>query len=233
MKKSFLRKTAILVFANSPEEELRHKSLFKATELFADLTDRTLRKVRKTGIPYFHISEKQQRGRNFGERFVNAIQGIFDLGFQYAITIGNDTPQLNTGHILQTVDLLQQGAVVLGPSNDGGFYLMGLQKSQFAMEAYKELPWQTSILRSSLIALVANNGSKVVALNTLADIDSINDLRLLAKRTINIPFSIFKYLIKISCITLPSEVNEDLYSNSFIISSLYNKGSPGLYSPAI
>ena len=97
MKNSSFFKTAILVFANSPEEEMRQKPIFKATQLFTDLTYRVLHTAAKSGIAYFHIDESRQRGGDFGTRFTNAIQDIFDTGYEYLITVGNDTPGLKTG----------------------------------------------------------------------------------------------------------------------------------------
>ncbi|CAN0575163.1 unnamed protein product, partial [Ectocarpus sp. 12 AP-2014] len=68
----------------------------KGERVFETLTKETLRKVKRTKQPYFHISEKEQTGNSFGERFTNAIQTVFDKGYEHIITVGNDTPQLKT-----------------------------------------------------------------------------------------------------------------------------------------
>jgi len=91
-----------LVFANSAKEELVHKSIPNSEQLFDKLTQSTLRKAKDTGLPTFHISDKDQVGSNFGERFTNAIAAVFDRGFNNIITIGNDTPHLKTQHLKNT-----------------------------------------------------------------------------------------------------------------------------------
>ncbi len=130
-------KTAILVFARSSKEETVHKSIYNGAQLFDSLTDYTLEIASKTHLPYFHFSEEQQIGDTFGERFINAIQAVFEKGYEQVITIGNDTPQLKVSHIIEAEKQLSSNKSVLGPSADSGFYLMGLHKSQFDHYAFR------------------------------------------------------------------------------------------------
>ena len=74
------KKTAILIFSNSAKEDAKRKS-FADSQLFETLTNETINKVKKTGLPYFHFTETQQEGTSFGARFSNAIQTVFDKGF--------------------------------------------------------------------------------------------------------------------------------------------------------
>ncbi len=226
MNKSRLKQTAILVFANSPEEEIRRKSLLNAEYLLEEFTSRTITTVKRTGITYFLYSEEQQVGVNFGERFVNAIQEIFQRGFQYIITLGNDTPQLRTGHILMALEQLYAGSTVLGPSVDGGFYLMGLSKANFNAQEFIELPWQTPSLRSTVIQKMSLNNVNVYCLETFVDIDSIEDIKLFLKRVKNIPFGIKKYLRFVFVKSTPTEDMPNKQPRSAWIFPFYNKGSP-------
>ncbi len=229
MNNSLLKQTAILVFANSPEEEIRRKSLFNAEYLLEEFTSHTIRKVKKTGITYFHYSEEQQVGVNFGERFVNAIQDVFQRGFQYVITLGNDTPQLRTSHILKALEELYAGRTVLGPSADGGFYLMGLSKPNFCAQEFIELPWQTASLRSAVIQRMFRKNVSVFCLETFVDIDTIDDIKLLLKRAINIPFGIKKYLRFVLVNSTPSENIPYKQPRADWFFPFYNKGSPAAF----
>ena len=74
------KKTAILIFANSAKEEANANPL-QIVLFFETLTNETINKVKQTGLPYFHFTEKQQIGNSFGARFTNAIQSVFDKGF--------------------------------------------------------------------------------------------------------------------------------------------------------
>lgn len=175
--------TAILVFARSSKEEQMQKNINNGIELFNVLTEHTLHTVGKTGIPYFHYTENEQNGDNFGERFTNAIQSVFDKGFDRIITIGNDSPQLKRGHIEDAFHQLDTKKVVLGPSIDGGFYLLGLRKEQFEPTIFRELPWQTSQLTSQLKKHFFANGIQLIQLQWLYDIDDRKDLLSISKLT--------------------------------------------------
>jgi len=219
-------KTAILVFANSSKQELLHKPLYKGEGLFEALTQDTLQKVKKTGLPYFHISEKEQKGNSFGERFTNAIKTVFDQGFENIITIGNDTPQLQTAHLLKTETALASGKTVLGPSLDGGFYLMGLHKSNFDSEIFKRLPWQRFSLFKRISVILDLTDSILYTLPTLGDIDTIGD----AKRLISFKKSISSTLLNLLTllIQLENRIAERLFQVflAIFLQKPFNKGSP-------
>jgi hypothetical protein len=63
------QKTAILIFANSAKHEGHQKSFRKSVALFKELNRQTIQKVKKTKLPFFIFSEKEQSGSNFGERY--------------------------------------------------------------------------------------------------------------------------------------------------------------------
>lgn len=112
------KSTAILIFAQSAERESKLKLFLKSEVLFSELNKHTLSTVEKSGLPYFHFSEKEQNGPTFAERYVNAIQSVYDQGYDTVITIGNDTPQLTTKHLHHTVEKLQECPIVLGPTDE-------------------------------------------------------------------------------------------------------------------
>ncbi|WP_047550770.1 DUF2064 domain-containing protein [Psychroserpens sp. Hel_I_66] len=220
--------TAILIFANSAEFEAIQKPFQSSQLLFDALNLQTLKVVKKTGIPYFLSSEKNQTGNSFGERFTNAIQSVYDKGFENVITIGNDTPHLQSQHILKAVENLKQNDIVLGPSKDGGFYLMGLKKSHFNVETFLKLPWQTSALSRSISKAVQSQRIKLSYLEFLSDIDTLLD----AKHNID-SFKKLSRAIKDNLISYIS-VEKEIISSYFISienfsqTLLFNKGSPVL-----
>ncbi|WP_054852007.1 DUF2064 domain-containing protein [Olleya sp. ITB9] len=169
-------KTAILIFSNSAKEDAKRKS-FSDSLLFETLTNETIKKVKKTGLPFFHFTEAQQQGLNFGDRFTNAIQSVFDRGFTNVISIGNDTPHLKTKHINEAYQKLNNNQLVFGPSKDGGFYLMGLTKNLYNAKQFKNLPWQTSALKSTTLHYLSSTKITFSTLETLNDIDSFKDLK--------------------------------------------------------
>ncbi len=218
--------TAILVFANSAHTELAHKPIPKGELLFEGLTKETLQKVQATRLPYFHISDKEQEGASFGERFTNAVQKVFEKGFENIITIGNDTPQLQIAHLLKANAALNEGKTVLGPSLDGGFYLMGIHKSSFDQETFKRLPWQRFSLFNRISSLLDLTDSILHQLPTLSDIDTFKDVKRLASFSKSISSAVLHLLTLL--LQLQKEHQTVVISILYIIflQRPFNKGSP-------
>ncbi|MCM4167853.1 hypothetical protein KCTC52924_01333 [Arenibacter antarcticus] len=222
-------KTAILVFANSAAEETNHKSIPGGEALFNQLTDHTLITVKKTELPYFHCTEDQQNGNCFGTRFYNAVKHIFDQGYQHVITIGNDTPHLSALHIRSAYKHLLDKKIVLGPSTDGGYYLMGFDKSMFSkIEANKfiQLPWKTSGLQNSFNQLLKSINRIAVSLQSLVDLDSIADLKKIIHQGQPIPQKIYQILISIITTRPKIILYTPKYREHSFHTNYFNKGSP-------
>ncbi|WP_299228380.1 DUF2064 domain-containing protein [uncultured Psychroserpens sp.] len=219
-------KTAILIFANSAHFEAKQKPFRYSETLFESLNTQTLKIVEQTGLPYFHYSEKNQIGTTFGRRFTNAIQSIYDKGFETIITIGNDTPHLKTEHINKAEKQLELNDIVLGPSNDGGFYLMGLKKSCFDMSSFLELPWQTSRLNSCINRLLTIQNIKFSYLEVLSDIDTFSDVKFIINSFKGLSRSIKQFLLVF--LSIKKEIIKPLLLiiEIKIQTKLFNKGSP-------
>ncbi|MFC7358060.1 DUF2064 domain-containing protein [Jejudonia soesokkakensis] len=220
------KNTAILIFANSAKQESSDKRFTNSEALFEALNKQTIAKVKRSGLPYFHFSEKEQQGASFGERYTNAIQFVYDQGFDNIITIGNDTPHLQTSQLVKTAQALETNPIVLGPSRDGGYYLMGLHKSQFNTETFLKLPWQTSQLTQSISRLLSAKKINVVFLQVLQDIDSVSDVKVLIDSFRKFSEKINALLLSI--ITSEKSIVQKIYFllPSFQKENYFNKGSP-------
>jgi hypothetical protein len=218
--------TAILVFANSSKEELKHKAMPKGSVLFDGLTEHAMCTAKKTGLPYFLLTEKEQHGNSFGERFVNAVRSIFDMGFDNVITIGNDTPELKVADILKAWRLVCAKKFVLGSSKDGGFYLMGLTKTQFDDRAFKNLPWKTNALSKKITDLIKLSNTDIIRLRTLLDLDDYSDLKRLLNGFRAVTAKIIKAIF--SLLAPAKKIVQHLhFLTSFLFeNSFFNKGSP-------
>lgn len=219
------QQTAILIFANSAEKEAERKS-FLSKKVFSKLNAQTLKIVEKSGLDYFIFTEKNQIGNSFGERFTNAIEAVFNQGFQNVITIGNDTPHLKTSHLLETANQLESKDLILGPSKDGGFYLMGICKSQFQKDSFLKLPWQTNRLQSYIAQIAANKKINISFLEALNDLDTEEDVFKIISSFKSISLSILKSLISFILIDKEKENFYKLYTLENSFSRHFNKGSP-------
>lgn len=170
-------KTAVLVFANSPEIDTQRKNILHGKKLFENFNKNLIQRVKRSQLPYVVISDKFQKGSNFGERFYNAINHVFNLGFDQVITIGNDTPQLQTKHIIQAHEALEQNKIILGPSADGGFYILGIDKNTFYNLNFKDFDWQTYRLFDQIKSALHILQKQVDYFETLNDIDDFQSLK--------------------------------------------------------
>ena len=221
-----LSTTAILVFANSAKEDLANKHIAKGEQLFDVLTQTTLKKAKNTGLPVFHFSDKDQVGATFGERFTNAIANVFERGFSNIITIGNDTPHLKTQHLKHTAQQLAMGKTVIGPSNDGGFYLLGLQKSNFEVTEFQNLPWQRFSLYHQISLWLQEEASELIKLPVLQDLDNERDLESILSFSSGLSSTILLLIISLLKRSRSLYYTKQNFSTLFPNSFLYNKGSP-------
>ncbi len=218
--------TAILLFANTSEEEVKRKSITKGNSLFQYLNQKTHLEAKKTGLDVILFSEKLQKGNSFSERFSNAIEVVFSQGYEHIISIGNDSPDLKAEHICIAQKNLDKGVTTLGPSLDGGAYLITISKQQFNKKEFIHLPWQYKTLFTSLKKYFDDKNSTVEQIEVLKDIDTTTDLNYFISRfkPVNL---VFKELI-LSILFSLRKVHftiSSLYSQNYS-SFFYNKGSP-------
>lgn len=220
----YQKQTAILLFANSAEEEANNKTFVHSKEVFETLNTKTLRLAEKTGLRVLLSTEKEQIGTTFGERFANAIQSAFNQGFSQVIAIGNDSPDLKSSHLTKALENLVLGKATLGPSYDGGTYLIAFQKEQFSKHTFANLPWQTSKVFSSLKAYFKHQQTEVSQLNYLLDIDTYNDVLTLVNRVKN-AYQFLRDIITTSTQKIYYFLNIAYKSQQYSY-NLFNKGSP-------
>jgi rSAM/selenodomain-associated transferase 2/rSAM/selenodomain-associated transferase 1 len=85
-----------------------------------------------------------QTGPDLGERMKNAMVDLFSDGFRSILVIGSDIPDL-PNHILESAfRALENHDAVIGPSVDGGYYLIGMQESKFLPDVFDGLMWGTN-----------------------------------------------------------------------------------------
>lgn len=116
-----------------------------------------------------------QRGSDLGERMLNAFKDTFSKGFDHVVLIGSDLPEISTEIINKAFTELNKNEIVFGPSEDGGYYLIGMSKLHPCVFTNK--PWSTTHLLSETIAELKHKIVDVSLLQTLNDIDTFEDLK--------------------------------------------------------
>ena len=121
-----------------------------------------------------------QRGADLGERIVNCLDDLFQRGYARVVVIGADSPALPADYVVDAFDELTDArTVAIGPTLDGGYYLIGLAGP--APEIFRDIPWSTEGVLEETRARIAAAGMKMVELPEFIDIDTPADLELLAE----------------------------------------------------
>ncbi len=116
-----------------------------------------------------------QSDGELGSRLTDSVAGAFSRGAKTVICIGGDCPELNASHFEQTTAMLNSGDdVVFGPSEDGGYYLIGLKTPEKAL--FQDIPWSTRSTLKSSLEQADKLGLRVGLLETLYDIDEASEL---------------------------------------------------------
>ncbi len=116
---------------------------------------------------------------DFGSRMNAAMNAMFEAGASRCVMIGMDTPQLEPGRIESAFEALKEYDVCLGPSEDGGYYLIGLRAP--APQLFEGIAWSTASVLAETLSRAAESGLSVHQLDSEFDIDEAADLeRLLA-----------------------------------------------------
>jgi hypothetical protein len=112
-----------------------------------------------------------QRGDTFGERLTAATDDLLQIGFDSVCLINSDSPTVPTAAFTQAVEILSQptDGVVLGPSDDGGYYLIGLKKTHRRL--FEEIDWSTERVLEQTIAAAREIDLPVHLLPTWYDVD--------------------------------------------------------------
>jgi rSAM/selenodomain-associated transferase 1 len=116
-----------------------------------------------------------QVGPDLGERLVNISKYLFSLGFKKVAILDSDTPNLPPEYIQEGFTLLNKSDVVLGPCEDGGYYLIGLKTNQ--PQLFDGIPWSTSKVTELTIKKAQRSGLIVCLLEKWYDIDTVEDLK--------------------------------------------------------
>jgi rSAM/selenodomain-associated transferase 1 len=115
-----------------------------------------------------------QSGTSLGERLDNLLTEALASGSQRVVVMDSDSPTLPVGYISQAFEQLADADVVLGPTRDGGYYLIGLKQPQ--PHLLRQVQMSTPHVLSDTLALAEATGLTVALLPTWYDVDTIADL---------------------------------------------------------
>ncbi|MCH7811571.1 MAG: TIGR04282 family arsenosugar biosynthesis glycosyltransferase [Chloroflexi bacterium] len=115
-----------------------------------------------------------QQGDDLGARMLSALRHVTRLGFGPLVMIGTDAPLLQPSHIQAAVRELEQADLCLGPSADGGYYLIAC--CDVEPKLFTGPPWGTNRVLDSTLRIAAQHGLRCRQIDTLYDVDTPDDL---------------------------------------------------------
>ncbi len=132
--------------------------------------------------PFFKVMEGRygarlllQRGPDLGARMMNAMQDAFGQGAKDVLLTGTDLPTLPRTHLVEALKLVKNHDVVLGPTADGGYYLIGLSKIMPVL--FEGIAWSTASVFAETKKKVEAAGLSLGLLPEGRDVDTLEDLK--------------------------------------------------------
>ncbi len=119
------------------------------------------------------FSKKIQHQGDLGERMAAAFEQGFANGANKAVIIGSDCPELDGGILQAAFDALDTHDCAIGPTPDGGYYLLGMRR--FRPELFQDIAWSTEAVFSATLERMGQLGLECFQLPVLSDIDNQGD----------------------------------------------------------
>ena len=126
-----------------------------------------------------HYQKVRQSEGDLGERMYQAFEQGFARGYQRICIIGSDCYELTTSVIEQAFAQLAAHDVVIGPSTDGGYYLLGMNRLHPALFTNKA--WSTASVKDATVRDLEQRQLRWFELPVLTDVDEEADLRTMQK----------------------------------------------------
>ena len=115
-----------------------------------------------------------QTGRSLGERLYSLTKVLLRRGFKKVVLVDSDSPNLPSNYIIKAFDRLDKTDLTLGPSEDGGYYLIGVKSDTPGI--FKHVPWSTPRVAELTVRKALKLGLTVSILETWYDVDTYQDL---------------------------------------------------------
>ncbi len=125
------------------------------------------------------MKPKIQHGEDLGARMYNALDEVFCSGAQRAVLIGSDIPHLTADVLLEYLSRLDKYPAVIGPAQDGGYYLIGFRKNAFSDVLFKDISWSSSDVLEQTLNNDRGAGVQCYTGKIYRDIDTTEDLKMI------------------------------------------------------
>lgn len=125
-------------------------------------------------FPAHEFTKDLQEGDDLGERMMMALGACFEEGYKKVVIIGSDCYEITSEHIMDAFFALDKNDLVMGPAQDGGYYLIGMKESHDKL--FLQKTWSSPDVFVDTLLDAKALGLSYHLLPTLSDIDEEKDL---------------------------------------------------------
>ena len=127
----------------------------------------------------------EQSGHGLGDALSSAFEGHLADGFDRVVLIGSDNPTLSRRPIREACDALNDHDLSIGPTVDGGWYLIGMRAAHLGV--FENIEWSTPRVYAQTMAGALGLGLRVHAVHEWYDVDEPPDLERLRGDLLSLP----------------------------------------------
>jgi rSAM/selenodomain-associated transferase 1 len=133
----------------------------------------------------------QVQGANIGVCLEQSFVALLQRGYQKVLALNTDGPSLPREYLLQAIQMLDTHDLVLGPSDDGGYYVVGLKERLPAI--FENITWSTGTVLSRTLEQAQKLRLRVALTPPWYDVDSPADVRRLLAELIHQPAAVLRH----------------------------------------
>jgi len=123
-----------------------------------------------------------QTGADLGERQASLFSACFEMGYSKVCVLASDSPDIPDENITSAFNTLLTSDCVIGPSPDGGYYLIGFTKEGFNRDPFLDMEWSHRGVTGEIERRLDIQGIEWKEIGTWQDVDDIGDLKDLISR---------------------------------------------------
>ena len=135
-----------------------------------------------------------QAGADLGEKMYNALCHVLSLGYEAVVLTGADLPLMGASHLESGFAALENADIALGPTSDGGYYLVGMKAPHRAI--FENQRYGGATVLENTVAAANHAGLQLALASVCDDVDTPEDLRALTAR-LSPETATFQYLTKL------------------------------------
>ena len=131
------------------------------------------------------VTLRPQGGVGLGDALADAFRTHLEEGFGKVVLIGSDNPTLPAEIVARAADALAHSDLAIGPSADGGYYLIGMSRPHLGV--FERITWSTSVVLGETLERARELGLSVELLPEWYDVDTADDLDRLQTELARLP----------------------------------------------